>query len=117
MNCGPIPEFFAAGPLEDHWATLEEVRISDDEHGYFKCCILSNAEGYLPNDHFLVKLTPQRMAPYAAAVLFSIAMVMSTVLTQTRASIVDQNSLASEALNEILNRAAPIAGKSHTFET
>jgi len=51
------------------------------------------------------------MVTYVATVLFSI--VMSTVLTRTRAFNGDQKSLALEALNEILTRAAPIAGKSH----
>jgi hypothetical protein len=53
------------------------------------------------------------MAPYFAAVLFTI--VMSTVL-RTGASSGDQKSLAlaQEALNEILTRAAPIAGECHT---
>ena len=56
------------------------------------------------------------MAPYVAAVLFLI--VMSTVL-RTRASSGDQKSLAlaQEALNEILTRAAPIAGESLTPNT
>jgi len=52
---------------------------------------------------------------FVAAVLF--ATIMSTVLTRTRASSGDQKSLAlaQEALNEILTRAAPIAGESQTL--